>query len=167
MSSHRSSMPFVPSSAACTILNTLTVLSPFCFHVLAHHPFLPLFISTLILTVISLIGKLMAYDIEDEVDWSDGPLDAPSPEESRPHVGQSNVVHIANESSNSQDLFVSETADDYELPTGSSLPFSKYFDWRLAHELIWGSFRVRQTRASHTISCSACSHRRPPEPPSA
>jgi hypothetical protein len=129
--------------------------------------FLPQYIFTHTLTAIPLIGKDMAYEIEDEVNWSDGPLDPPSPDDAKPHAGPSQMVPAADDSSSSEGSFVPETADCHEIPTGSPVPFSKHIELiMLTLKLIWDSFRVRQTRASHTISCSARSHRHPSEPSS-
>jgi hypothetical protein len=58
----------------------------------------------------------MACYVEEEYDWSDGPLDPPSPEA----VGPSRASPFSQEK---HDLFVSETTDDCALPIGSPLPF--------------------------------------------
>jgi hypothetical protein len=90
--------------------------------------FLPQYVSTLTLTAIPLIGKDMAYEIGDEVDWGDGPLDPPSPDEANPHAGSSQMLPAADDPSSSEGSFVPETVDCHEIPTRSPLPFSKHIE---------------------------------------
>lgn len=62
----------------------------------------------------------MVYDLEDEIDWSDGPLGPPSPD---CPIEQDNLHQ---EAADLEGLFIPEYGDRYELPTGTPLPFSKY-----------------------------------------
>jgi hypothetical protein len=63
----------------------------------------------------------MAYDVEDEVDWSDGPLGPASPD------SPSRLNPILEEANNLEPLFMPENGDHYALPVGTPLPFSKHF----------------------------------------
>ncbi|KAF2828790.1 hypothetical protein CC86DRAFT_319856 [Ophiobolus disseminans] len=73
----------------------------------------------------------MACYVEDEVDWSDSPLNPVSPEHSDPHAGPSHTS--AFHQTDTSDLFISETAEDNVLPVGSPLPFTFELDQHDQH----------------------------------
>jgi hypothetical protein len=64
----------------------------------------------------------MSYGVEDEIDWSDSPLDPPSPEVIEPVIDLSSLSPAP--SVNSDELFVSGATDDYTVPPRSPVPFS-------------------------------------------
>jgi hypothetical protein len=68
----------------------------------------------------------MAYDLEDEVDWSDGPLGPASPDSPSP------LNPILAEANNLEHLFMPENGDHHTLPAGTPLPFSKRFTEQIA-----------------------------------
>jgi hypothetical protein len=67
----------------------------------------------------------MGYDVEDEVDWSDGPLGPASPEDFEPHAGPSQYAPNDIEAGYSDQPFMSTVGGHYQLPLGSPLPFSR------------------------------------------
>lgn len=68
----------------------------------------------------------MAYELEDEVDWSDSPLGPPSPESSGAAENTIGTQPVVEQPSDDHCIFVPETTDHYELPPGSPLPFSRH-----------------------------------------
>lgn len=83
-------------------------------------------ISKHALATVYLLYTDMAYEIEDEIDWSDGPLDNASLRDGQPSTGPGYIKPIVEDATNSHGLFVPEAEDHYELPVGSPLPFSKH-----------------------------------------
>jgi hypothetical protein len=68
----------------------------------------------------------MAYEIEDEVDWSDSPLGPPSPEANRAAENLNGTQPAVEKPGDDHDLFVSENVDRCEIAPGSPLAFSRH-----------------------------------------
>jgi hypothetical protein len=68
----------------------------------------------------------MAYDLEDEVDWSDSPLEPEPPKDPKPTPQPTYRSPIAESDDELGTLFVSETADPYEVPSGTHIPSGKW-----------------------------------------
>lgn len=70
----------------------------------------------------------MVYEVEDEIDWSDGPLGSPTP--TAPETAPSPVCYEPEpvQTDATDRLFVTETFDQYEVPLGSPLPTSTSAD---------------------------------------
>jgi hypothetical protein len=64
---------------------------------------------------------IMAYADEDEIDWSDGPLDPPSPDSIEPTAGSGHFKPIAETYEEHDSLFIPDTEGQYNKPCG--LPF--------------------------------------------
>ncbi|KAH3954125.1 hypothetical protein HBH98_071750 [Parastagonospora nodorum] len=76
----------------------------------------------------------MAYEIEDEVDWSDSPLGPPSPEANRAAENLNGTQPAVEKPSDDPGLFVSENVDRYEIPPG--LPLASTYDVNKAQQHI-------------------------------
>lgn len=64
----------------------------------------------------------MAYEVEDEVDWSDGTLDEP-PSTSTGVSGDSGYVSpTAHETDGLDYLFEPQEEDEHDVPLGTALP---------------------------------------------
>jgi hypothetical protein len=63
----------------------------------------------------------MAYADEDEIDWSDGPLDPPSPDFIEPSAGPSHLNPNAETYDEPDSLFISDTEGQYNIPCGLPL----------------------------------------------
>jgi hypothetical protein len=61
------------------------------------------------------------YVDEDEVHWSDGPLDPPTPDFTEPSAGPSHLSPIAEHYDNEDSLFIADTDGHYNIPCGLPL----------------------------------------------
>jgi hypothetical protein len=68
----------------------------------------------------------MAYELEDEIDWSDSPLGPPSPEAHRAAEHPIGTWPAVEKPNDNHGLFVPENTDHYELPPGSPIHFSTH-----------------------------------------
>jgi hypothetical protein len=69
----------------------------------------------------------MAYEIEDEVDWSDGPLEPPSPEDVKPPVDPSSLGPSPEVGHDENLVSLSDTYGEYNVPHGLPLKTSMAF----------------------------------------
>lgn len=77
----------------------------------------------------------MAYEVEDEVDWSDGTLDEP-PSTSTGVSGDSGYVSpVAQEDDGLDYLFEPQEEGDHDLPLGTALPPGTINPLSVVHQL--------------------------------
>lgn len=80
----------------------------------------------------------MVYEIEDEIDWSDGPLEPQTPQgqEDAADPGCSNSNPQLDDTDPADSLFFAETFEPYEVPRGSPLPISRESKTRLMQPML-------------------------------
>jgi hypothetical protein len=84
---------------------------------------LPTFLLLLVLVwycILPVKSFSMPYEVEDEIDWSDGPL---SPETAKPPVTSNDHVQLVEEGRDVDYTSTSVSETPHELPRGSPLPF--------------------------------------------
>jgi hypothetical protein len=63
----------------------------------------------------------MAYSDEDEIDWSDGPLNPPSPEDTKPAASPSRLSPTTEDYHDYDSLFIPDAHERNTVPHGLPL----------------------------------------------
>lgn len=105
----------------------------------------------------------MTYEVEDEVDWSDGSFNDDPPSTFTGTTGDSGYVSPAGQEDDGPNyLFEAQDEEEYVIPSGTALPSGILTIMNTCSVLTNISFRT-----SYPITSSTCPYRRPPQSPPA